>query len=123
MKERSKQQPSSRQKIRTTIRTSENKSRSPQQASALRTASTRILSVLDPRVQRVARSVVDDRRPSLLKRKKLSLMMDRTPFKIHSKVELTDEQIDQLDAEINKLQGEQKREETIREKNNRHPKG
>lgn len=50
-------------------------------------------------------------------------MMDRTPFKIHSKVELTDEQIDQLDAEINKLQGEQKREETIREKNNRHPKG
>lgn len=79
--------------------------------------------MLDPRVQKVARSVVDDRRPSLLKRKKLSLIMDRGPFKIHSKVELTDEQIEQLDAEINKLQGEQKREETIREKNSRHPKG
>lgn len=78
--------------------------------------------MLDPRVQRAAEKVVVDRRPSLLKRKRLNLLMDRGPIKFRSTRELSDEELESLDKEINKLVGEQKREETIREKNSRDPK-
>lgn len=78
--------------------------------------------MLDPRAQREAERVVVDLRPSLLKRKRLSLIMTKVPFRAHGPIkELSDQELEQLDREINKLVGEQKREETIREKNSRDP--
>lgn len=122
MKERSKQPQNSRQKIQTTTKNSEPKSDDPPQASTLRTASIKILSVLDPRVQRAAASAVVARRPSAIK-KKFNFLMDRSPLKIRSTRELSDQELEDLDKTINQLQGEAKRDETIRQKNSPDPEG
>lgn len=118
MKERSKQPQNSKQRIQTTSKNSGQRSK----LQRTRTVLTRILSVLDPRAQREAERVVVDRRPSLLKRKRLSLIMDRKmPLKRYSTKAPTPEQEEQFERDFNRLMGEVKREETIREKNNRDP--
>ena len=122
MKERSKQQPHSKQKIQTTSKSSGPESSDRQAASTLRTASTKILNVLDPRVQRAAAKVVEARRQLVIKRR-LPFIMDRRPLKIRPTKELTDKDLKELDSTINQLQGEMKRDETIRKKNSGDPEG
>jgi len=122
VKERSKQQPHSKQKIQTTSKSSGPESSDRQAASTLRTASTKILNVLDPRVQRAAAKVVEARRQLVIKRR-LPFIMDRRPLKIRPTKELTDKDLKELDSTINQLQGEMKRDETIRKKNSGDPEG
>lgn len=114
MKVDSRQQQNSRRKIQTTSRSSGSESSSPQAASTLRTALTRILIVLDPRVQRVAESAVVASRNTVKKR--LSFIIPRGKHKVSPTVEMTDEVMEELDKTINQLQGEAKRDETLRAK-------
>lgn len=114
MKVDSKQPRNSKKKILTTSKNSEQKSSDPQAASTLRTASMRILSVLDPRVQREAERVVVARRNTIKKR--LNFIVPRGKIKISPTVELTDERLEELDKAINQLQGEAKRDETVKRK-------
>jgi len=111
----SKQPQNSKQKIQTTSRSSDQKSSNRQAASTLRTASMQILSVLDPRVQKAAESAVVARRPTAIK-KKLRFEMPKVPLRIRRTKPMTDEKVDQLDKAINQLEGEAKRDETLRAK-------
>ena len=115
MKVDSKQPQNSKQKIQTTSRSSDPKSSNRQAASTLRTASMRILSVLDPRVQKAAESVVVARRPTAIK-KPIRFEMPKVSLKIRRTKPLTDEEIEHLDKAINQLQGEAKRDETLKAK-------
>lgn len=121
MKERSKQQQHSKQKIQTTSRNSGHASSDRQAASTLRTASMQILSVLDPRVQKAAESAVVARRNTIKKR--LSFIMPKGKPKVTPTREISDEELEELDKTINQLQGEMKRDETIRKKNSGDPEG
>lgn len=114
MKVDSRQPKNSSKKTPTTSRSSGQKSSDPQAASTLRTALTRILLVLDPRVQRVAESAVAASRNSIKKR--LRFEMPRTPLKLRRTTPLTDAEVEELDKTINQLQGEAKRDETLRAK-------
>lgn len=114
MKVDSRQQQNSRQKTPTTSRSSGSESSSPQAASTLRTALTRILLVLDPRVQRVAESAVAASRNSIKKR--LRFEMPRSPLRIRRTTPLTDAEVEEIDKTINQLQGEAKRDETLKRK-------
>lgn len=102
MKVDSKQPRHSSKKIQTTSKNSDQKSSDRQAASTLRTVSMQILSVLDPRVQKVAASVVDRRRVMTIKRK-LNFVIPREKIKISPTVKLTDEEIEELDHTINQL--------------------
>lgn len=114
MKVDSKQPQNSKQKIQTTSRSSDQKSSNRQAASTLRTASMQILSVLDPRVQKAAESAVVARRPTAIK-KKLKFEIPKY-LKMRRTKPFTDEEIEQLDKAINQLEGEAKRDETLRAK-------
>ncbi len=114
MKVDSKQPRHSSKKTLTTSRNSEQKSSDQQVASTLRTASMRILSVLDPRVQSAAEKAVVASRNTVKKR--LSFIIPRGKSKINPTVEMTDEVIEELDRTINQLQGEAKRDETLKAK-------
>ena len=114
MKVDSRRPQGSQKKIQTTSRNSEQKSSDPQAASTLRTALTRILLVLDPRVQRVAESAVAASRNSIKKR--LRFEMPRVKLKIKRTAPLTDEEIAEIDKTLNQLQGEVKRDETLKRK-------
>lgn len=114
MKVDSRQPQGSQKKIQTTSRNSEQKSSDPQAASTLRTALTRILLVLDPRVQRAAESAVVARRNTI--KKKLSFIIPRGKPAVNPTRELSEEELDELDKTINQLQGEAKRDATLKRK-------
>lgn len=114
MKVDSKQPRHSSKKIQNTSRSSDKESSGRQAASTLRTASMQILSVLDPRVQKVAASVVVARRPTSIK-KKLRFEIPKS-LKMRRTKPLTDEEIEQLDKAISQLEGEAKRDETLKAK-------
>jgi len=110
----SKQPLNSKQKIQTTSRSSDPKSSNRQAASTLRTASMRILSVLDPRVQKAAASAVVARRKTSIK-KALKFELPKS-MKMRRTKPLTDEEIEHLDKAISQFEGEAKRDETLRAK-------
>lgn len=115
MKAHSKQQPHSKQKIQTTSGSSDQRSSVRQAASTLRTASTRILSVLDWRVQRAAEKAVVESRPTVVK-KKLNFLIPKGKVKINPTVDLDDAQMEALDRAINQLEGEAKADATRKRK-------
>lgn len=114
MKVDSKQPQNSKQTIQIISRNSGQKSNDQQEASTLRTASMQILSVLDPRVQSAAEKVVVARRNIIKVR--LAFKIPRGKPTINPTVEMTDERLEELDRAINQLQGEAKRDETIKRK-------
>lgn len=114
MKVDSNQPQNSKQTIQTTSKNSGQESSDQQEASTLRTASMRILSVLDPRVQSAAEKAVVARR-SLVK-KRLNFIVPRGKAKIIPTVEMTDERLKELDKTINQLEGEAKADATRKRK-------
>ena len=114
MKVDSKQPQNSKQKIQTTSRSSDPESSNRQAASTLRTASMQILSVLDPRVQKAAASAVVAKRKTAIK-KKLRFELPKS-LKIRRTKPMTDEEIEEIDKTINQLDGEVKRDATLKAK-------
>ena len=74
----------------------------------------RILSVLDPRVQSAAEKAVVASRNTI--KRKFNFIVPRGKPKIRATTDLTDEQLEEIDKTINQLQGEVKRDETIKRK-------
>lgn len=114
MKVDSKQPRHSKKKTPSTSKSSGQESSGPRAASTLRTASIRILSVLDPRVQLAAEKAVVASRNTIKKR--LTFIIPRGKIKISPTVDLSDEAIEELDHTINQLQGEAKRDATLKRK-------
>lgn len=119
MKVDSKQPRSSKKKIQITSKNSGPESSSQSEASTLRTASMRILSVLDPRVQKAAESAVVASRNTIKKR--LTFQMPRGKLKISRTTVITPEEEEAFTKDFNQLMGEVKRDDTLKRKADDQP--